>query len=167
MKASALTGSGTPKNSSHYYEAGNDCTNNSQTISYFRPKARNLFSSRRLNRNSWSIPRQLSIQWEVVGAFHILTFMPPRGSPKKTKLRRKTHQPKHITNSLPQLSREYTILFKIITFLIRKQTCKQLIYVTVIAKHLQIFPRGFFSVAAFCNKNKETVTVMQINSTDP
>ena len=59
--------------------------------------------------------------------------------------------------------REVTILFKIITFLIRNP----LNHVTVIAENSWEFLRGIISCDAFCWKNKETVTVMLINSDDP
>ena len=56
-----------------------------------------------------------------------------------------------------------TILFEIITFLIRKP----LNHVTVIAKNAWEFPRGIISFHSILQENKETVTVMIINSEDP
>ena len=56
-----------------------------------------------------------------------------------------------------------TILFEIITFLIRKP----LNYVTVIADNSWEFLRGIISCNSILQENKETVTVMVINSEDP
>ena len=43
----------------------------------------------------------------------------------------------------------------------------ELNHVTVIAKNAWNFRGEFFPVTPFCKKNKETVTVMLINSEDP